>query len=172
MNFELSDEQVALRDEVRAFAADVVAPRAADIDQSGEFPREVVAECGKRGLLGQCVASDLGGGGLDAISQAVTVEELSAACAATGLIVSAHASHACEPLEQWGSPEQQDKLFTPFERLGRELGQIDGTGIGLSIARQLVDKLGGEIGFESEQGKVSCFWVDVPIRSPERAAVS
>jgi len=61
--------------------------------------------------------------------------------------------------------EQQDKLFTPFERLGHELGQIDGTGIGLSISRQIVEKLDGHIGFESEYNVGSCFWVDIPISS-------
>jgi len=61
--------------------------------------------------------------------------------------------------------DQQDKLFTPFERLGHELGQIDGTGIGLSITRQIVDMLGGKIGFESEQDAGSRFWVDIPISS-------
>jgi signal transduction histidine kinase/CheY-like chemotaxis protein len=61
--------------------------------------------------------------------------------------------------------ELQDKLFMPFERLGHELGQIDGTGIGLSITQQIVEKLGGHIGFESEQGQGSHFWVDIPLSS-------
>jgi signal transduction histidine kinase/CheY-like chemotaxis protein len=61
--------------------------------------------------------------------------------------------------------ELQDKLFMPFERLGHELGQIDGTGIGLSITRQIVEKLGGHIGFESEQNRGSHFWVDIPLSS-------
>ena len=61
--------------------------------------------------------------------------------------------------------ELQDKLFMPFERLGHELGQIDGTGIGLSITQQIVEKLGGHIGFESEQGSGSHFWVDIPLSS-------
>ena len=59
--------------------------------------------------------------------------------------------------------ELQDKIFQPFERLGHELGQIDGTGIGLSITQQIVEKLGGHIGFESEQGRGSHFWVDIPL---------
>jgi len=61
--------------------------------------------------------------------------------------------------------ELQDKLFMPFERLGHELGQIDGTGIGLSITQQIVEKLGGHVGFESEQGRGSHFWVDIPLSS-------
>ena len=61
----------------------------------------------------------------------------------------------------------QDKLFEPFERLGHELGQIDGSGIGLSITRQIVDKLGGRIGFESEQDVGSRFWVEIPISNKQ-----
>ena len=61
--------------------------------------------------------------------------------------------------------ELQDKLFMPFERLGHELGQIEGAGIGLSITQQIVEKLGGHIGFESEQGRGSHFWVDIPLSS-------
>ena len=61
--------------------------------------------------------------------------------------------------------ELQGKLFMPFERLGHELGQIEGAGIGLSITQQIVEKLGGHIGFESEQGRGSHFWVDIPLSS-------
>jgi len=63
--------------------------------------------------------------------------------------------------------ELQDKIFQPFERLGHELGQIDGTGIGLSITQQIVEKLGGHIGFESEQGRGSHFWVDIPLSNKQ-----
>ena len=59
----------------------------------------------------------------------------------------------------------QDKIFEPFERLGHELGQIEGTGIGLSITRQIVELLGGKLGFESTEGEGSTFWVDIRLSS-------
>ncbi|MDH5425071.1 MAG: ATP-binding protein [Gammaproteobacteria bacterium] len=59
--------------------------------------------------------------------------------------------------------DQFDKLFIPFERLGREAGVIEGTGIGLTITRQVVNLLGGKMDFTSEPGKGSIFWVDIPL---------
>jgi len=61
------------------------------------------------------------------------------------------------------STEKQDDLFKPFERLGLEAGMIEGTGIGLTITKQIIELLGGHIGFESEVGKGSTFWIDVPM---------
>lgn len=59
--------------------------------------------------------------------------------------------------------EKHPELFKPFDRLGREGGAIEGTGIGLTITRQVVELLGGNIGFLSEEGKGSTFWIDVPL---------
>lgn len=59
--------------------------------------------------------------------------------------------------------DQQDALFQPFERLGRESGSIEGTGIGLTIAKRIIEMLHGEIGFNSTEGEGSSFWVDIPI---------
>ena len=59
--------------------------------------------------------------------------------------------------------EQQSSLFTPFERLGREAGEIEGAGIGLLITRQIVELLGGSIGFESAENNGSTFWLDIPL---------
>ena len=68
--------------------------------------------------------------------------------------------------------EKQDKLFKPFERLGREAGQIEGTGIGLTITKQIIGKLGGRVGFESEEDKGSTFWVDIPVsKNPDNVKI-
>ena len=58
--------------------------------------------------------------------------------------------------------DKQDDLFKPFERLGREAGEIEGSGIGLLISKQIVERLGGSIGFKSSEGEGSTFWIDVP----------
>lgn len=63
-----------------------------------------------------------------------------------------------------GIPEEKRAdLFKPFERLGRETGEIEGTGIGLTITRQIAELLGGQVDYESEPGKGSRFWIDIPI---------
>lgn len=65
-------------------------------------------------------------------------------------------------------PSQRDLVFAPFERLGHESGKIEGTGIGLVIAKQTIEAMQGTIGFESEEGKGSEFWIKIPT-SPRRS---
>lgn len=60
------------------------------------------------------------------------------------------------------TPEKQGDLFEPFKRLGAELSQVEGTGIGLTITKRTVELMGGEVGLESEVGKGSRFWIDLP----------
>ncbi|MBF0249884.1 MAG: hypothetical protein HQL35_04555 [Alphaproteobacteria bacterium] len=64
--------------------------------------------------------------------------------------------------------DRRDKLFVPFERLGHESGAIEGTGIGLTITRQIVHMMGGEIGFDSAEGQGSTFWIDMPPANASR----
>jgi len=68
--------------------------------------------------------------------------------------------------------DKQDDLFKPFERLGLEAGPIEGTGIGLTITKKIIELLSGQIGFESEEGKGSTFWVDVPMSEKQDAGVA
>ncbi len=63
--------------------------------------------------------------------------------------------------------EKQADLFKPFERLGRESGEIEGTGIGLSITKQIIELLDGRVGYESIEGKGSTFWIDIPLSSQQ-----
>ena len=63
--------------------------------------------------------------------------------------------------------DKQGDLFKLFERLGREVSDIEGTGIGLTIAKQMLELMGGQIGFESAEGRGSTFWIDVPLSSEQ-----
>jgi PAS domain S-box-containing protein len=68
------------------------------------------------------------------------------------------------------SDNYQARIFEPFDRLGRETGEIEGTGIGLTITKQIVELLNGDIGFETEVGKGSNFWIELPIFNGENVA--
>ena len=62
---------------------------------------------------------------------------------------------------------QQDNIFNPFERAGQENSNIPGTGLGLGISKELIEKMNGTIGFESVDGEGSCFWVNIPVMNTE-----
>ena len=102
MRIELNAEQKLLQEEVRRFAAEVVAPRAAEIDRTGEFPRSFFDRAGELGLAGVAVPEEHGGAGMDTISYCVVIEEVSAACATSGVILSVNNSLVCDPLLAFG----------------------------------------------------------------------
>lgn len=119
--FELNEEQKMIVDQVREFAQNEIAPKAAEIDQSGRFPKELVAQMGQMGLMGINVEPEYDGAGLDYLTYALVGEEINAACASTGVIFSAHNSLACGPIKKWGTPEQKKKWLAPMAR-GEKLG--------------------------------------------------
>ncbi len=121
MDFQLSDEQRAIRDMVRRFAQEKVAPLAHHTDETGEFPAQIFREMGELGLLGLPVPERYGGVGADTVSYALAVEELSAACGSTGLTYAAHTSLACMPLLWFGSEAQKRKYLTHLAQ-GKGLG--------------------------------------------------
>lgn len=121
MNFQLTKEQEFVRKMVREFATNEVEPIAADIDKEHRFPVENVEKMAKYGLLGIPFPTEYGGAGGDHISYAITVEELSRACASTGVICSAHTSLCCWPIFNYGTDEQKEK-YLPDLLAGKKLG--------------------------------------------------
>jgi butyryl-CoA dehydrogenase len=121
MEIQLSEEQLLLRDNVRRFAAEVVRPRAKEIDQTGEFPRAFFGQAGELGLTGVAVPEEYGGAGMDTLSYCLVIEEISRACANSGVILSVNNSLVCDPLLKFGTDEQKRELLTPLAS-GRQLG--------------------------------------------------
>ncbi|UCE73519.1 MAG: acyl-CoA dehydrogenase [Methanomassiliicoccales archaeon] len=121
MDFALTKEQEMVRKMVREFAENELRPIAADIDKTCEFPKETVKKMGKLGLMGMTVPKEYGGGGLDSISYAIGVEEISRVCASHGVIMSVNNSLACYPIETYGTEEQKKRFLTPLAN-GEKLG--------------------------------------------------
>jgi len=121
MDLDPTEEQALLQSSVREFAMDRVRPQAAAIDQSGRFPRELFAEAGQLGLAGVCVPADWGGSGMDTVSYAIAIEEISRACANLGVILSVNNSLVCDPIERFGNDDQKKRFLTPLAR-GEKLG--------------------------------------------------
>jgi len=107
MNLDLNEEQQLLRDSVRAFAEEVVRPRAAVIDQTGEFPKDLFRAAGELGLAGVAVPTEYGGSGMDVVSYAIVIEEISRVCANMGVILSVNNSLVCDPIEKFGNEDRR-----------------------------------------------------------------
>jgi butyryl-CoA dehydrogenase len=121
MNLDLTEEQQLLQASVREFAEGVVRPRAAAIDQSGEFPRDLFAAAGELGLAGVAVPTEHGGSGMDTVAYAIVIEEISRVCANTGVILSVNNSLVCDPIEKFGNDDQKKRFLIPLAK-GEKLG--------------------------------------------------
>jgi butyryl-CoA dehydrogenase len=121
MEIQLSEEQRQVRDLCRAFAAEELTPNARRWDEKHEFPREAVRKLGEMGLLGVAIPSEWGGAGMDNVSYAVAMEEISRGCAGTGVIMSVNNSLYCDPLLKFGTEAQKKELLLPFAK-GEKLG--------------------------------------------------
>src|SRR5260370_37279940 len=123
MDLDLTPEQKLIRDTARTFATQEVLPQAAAIDRQHRFPKELVAKMGELGLMGVAVPEAWGGAGMDTVSYALALEEISRACASPGVIMSALNPLACDPILRYGSG-QQKKRWRPARAGGPAPGGV------------------------------------------------
>lgn len=121
MDFRQDEMHAELQTMYREFAQEQVQPLAAEIDKTERFPEETVSAMAEMGLLGIPFPEEYGGAGMDNLSYAQCVEELSKVCAATGVIVSAHTSLCATPIYLFGTEEQKQKYLIPLAS-GQKLG--------------------------------------------------
>jgi len=121
LNF--TDEQLMIRDTVREFARKELEPKAAEIDQTMEFPAASLRQMGELGFLGIPFPAAYGGGDLDTVSFVLMIEEIARACGATTLSVAAHCSLCAMPILMFGNETQKQK-YLPDLLSGRKLGSF------------------------------------------------
>jgi short-chain 2-methylacyl-CoA dehydrogenase len=114
MDFSLTDEQRLIRDTVRDFARNEVAPVAEELDRTKAFPYELVKKLGELGLMGIPFSEEYGGGGADTLSYAMAVEELARVDSSVGITLAAHTSLGTMPINLWGTTEQKEEWLPPL----------------------------------------------------------
>jgi butyryl-CoA dehydrogenase len=121
MKFELTEEQKEVQRTAREFAKKEILPLARKIDEEEYFPKEIIKKLAEMGFMGMMVPEKYGGAGFDTISYVLAMEEISAACASTGVIMSVNNSLVCDPLMRYGTEEQKMKYLVPLAK-GELLG--------------------------------------------------
>src|SRR5579864_4060572 len=116
MNFDLTDEQKAIRRTVREFAVERVAPRAEEMDREEAFPYDLVKEMAELGLMGLPFPEEYGGAGADTISYALAVMELARADASVAITLAAHVSLGATPFYLFGTEAQKQQYLVPLAR--------------------------------------------------------
>ncbi len=144
MNFKLTEEQELIRDNMREFARTYVDPVAVEIDENSRYPEEVIKKLAEGGWMGMPFPAEYGGAGVDYLTYAIAVEELSRSCAATGFTMSVHTGLACGPIALYGNDDQKKKYLTPMAK-GEHLGAFAltepgaGTDVGAATSTAVLD---------------------------------
>ena len=144
MYFKLTEEQELIRDNMREFARTYVDPVAVEIDENSRYPEEVIKKLAEGGWMGMPFPTEYGGAGVDYLTYAIAVEELSRSCAATGFTLSVHTGLACGPIFNFGTEEQKKKFLTPMAK-GEHLGAFAltepgaGTDVGAATSTAVLD---------------------------------
>lgn len=121
MNLELNEEQEMVRNSVREFAQNEIAPRAREYDEAEKFPKEQIEGLAELGLLGMIIPEEYGGAGFDTVSYALALEEIAKADSSVAVIVSVTNSVCCYPILSFGTEEQKQKYLVPLAK-GEKLG--------------------------------------------------
>lgn len=137
MDFNLNEQQKMIQDMARQFAQNEVAPKAEELDEKAEFPLCHISKMAELGFMGMMVSPDFGGSGLDMVSYVAALEQISAACASTGVTMSVNNSLYCGPVEKYGTKEQKEKYLTPYAT-GQKIGAycLSEPGTGSDAANQ------------------------------------
>lgn len=121
MNFQLTEEQIAVRDAARDFTVNELLPGVIERDEHQKFPEEQVRKMGELGFLGMMTDPNYGGGGMDTVSYVLAMEEISKVDASASVVMSVNNSLVCWGLEKYGTEEQKQKYLKPLAS-----GQIHG----------------------------------------------
>ncbi len=121
MKFDFTEEQIMVRDTARDFAVRELDPIAAKLDEECTYPADKIEMLAEMGFLGVAIPEENGGGGMDYVSYGLAIEEISRACAGTGVIMSVNNSLVCHPLFKFGTDEQKKEFLEPLAA-GEKLG--------------------------------------------------
>ncbi len=121
MRFELTEEQSLVLATAKDFADREVAPKAAELDKQSRWPSEILQQMASLGFMGMAIPTEHGGAGLDHVSYALVVAEISRACASTGVIMSVNNSLFCDPVYKFGTDDQKARVLAPVAS-GEKLG--------------------------------------------------
>lgn len=121
MNFELTEEQIAVRTAARDFAQNVLKPGVIERDRDQRFPAEEIKQLGELGFMGMMVDPKYGGGGMDTVSYSIAMEEISKVDASVSVCMSVNNSLVCWGLEKFGNEEQKQKYLVPLAE-GKKIG--------------------------------------------------
>jgi len=121
MDFNLSDEHMAIKETVREFAEKEIAPKARERDENSEFPHEIVKKLAELGMCGVVTSPEYGGAGMDYVSYTIIIEELARIDASVAVIISVTNTLAGFPLRGFGNEEQKKKFLIPLSK-GEKLG--------------------------------------------------
>src|ERR1700730_2846788 len=145
-NFDLGETADAIRETVHDFSTHEIAPRAAEIDRSNQFPRDLWPKLGALGLHGITVEEEFGGSGLGYLEHVVAMEEVSRGSGSVGLSYGAHSNPCVNPIRRHGSPEQK-RRYLPKLLSGEHVGALamseSGAGSDVVSMRLKAEKKGG-----------------------------